>query len=521
MMENNKKSILVIDDDLTVRKLLTHHLKSNDYDAYEANGANEGLKILKERNIDLVLCDVTMDEMDGFAFCRKVRENQNYRTLPFVFVTAKSSLEDKSTAIDAGGDDFITKPFDVDELLIKVRALLKRTDIYKTYGVKRNIENSFKDSKREILLLDDDPTVIKLFKFNLNNVGFGCKTATSVGEALDLLKSFKPDLIISDVVMPDKDGYEFRKILMQNESLKPIPFVFLTSKNDEEDILRGYDLGITDYVSKDSGPKVVAAKIGAIVNSIEKEKSKIVSELNTAAESLRAKVVPDASPKFEGFEIKHWHKPFQGIPGGDFIDYFLVDDNNLAVILGDVMGKKWSAWYFAFAYAGYVRSAIRGVLQNSMDFSPGKILQEVNKYIYQDAKVSEVFATLSILMLNKVEKTVRYAGAGDLPILLRQAKKDEVKTIKSKGLLLGFSPDGNFKDESVQLEANDLILLATDGIIEARSVSGDQFGSKKLLQLIKNFNGDQTFLNSLQNELNSFTLGKFEDDVTAIVIKAL
>jgi DNA-binding response OmpR family regulator len=132
MMENNKKSILVIDDDLTVRKLLTHHLKSNDYDAYEANGANEGLKILKERNIDLVLCDVTMDEMDGFAFCRKVRENQNYRTLPFVFVTAKTSLEDKSTAIDAGGDDFITKPFDVDELLIKVRALLKRTDIYKT-----------------------------------------------------------------------------------------------------------------------------------------------------------------------------------------------------------------------------------------------------------------------------------------------------------------------------------------------------------------------------------------------------
>ena len=65
------------------------------------------------------------------------------------------------------------------------------------------------------------------------------------------------------------------------------------------------------------------------------------------------------------------------------------------------------------------------------------------------------------------------------------------------------------------------MLLATDGIIEARSVSGDQFGSKKLLQLIKNFNGDQTFLNSLQNELNSFTLGKFEDDVTAIVIKAL
>ena len=520
MMENDKKSILIIDDDITIRKLLAHHLKSNGYNAFEAKGANEGLEILEEKDIDLALCDVTMDEMDGFAFCRKVRENQNYRTLPFVFVTAKTSLEDKSTALDAGGDDFITKPFDVDELLIKVRALLKRADIYKAYGVKRNIEDSFSKSKREILLVDDDPTIIKLFQFNLNNAGFDCKTATNANEALGLLKSFKPDLIISDVMMPEKDGYEFRKILIENESLKSIPFVFLTSQNEEEGILRAYDLEITDYVSKESGPKVVAAKISAIINNIEKEKFKIVNELNTAAESLRAKVVPDTSPKFEGFEIKHWHKPFQGIPGGDFIDYFLLDENNLAVILGDVMGKKWSAWYFAFAYAGYVRSAIRGVLQNSQDISPAQILEQVNRYVYQDAKVSEVFATLSVLLINNANKTVRYAGAGDLPILFKQNVKNEVRTIRSKGILLGFAPEGNFKDESVQLEPNDLILLATDGIIEARSASGDQFGSEKLQELIRNLNG-QTLLDSLQNELNSFTLGKFEDDVSAIVIKAV
>ena len=521
MIDDKKKSILIIDDDLTIRKLLAHHLKCNDYLTFEANGAEEGFGVLKERNIALVLCDVTMDEMDGFTFCRKVRENQNYRTLPFVFVTAKTSLEDKSTALDAGGDDFITKPFDVDELLLKVRALLKRTDIYKTYGVKKNIEDSFNKRTHKILLLDDDPTIIKLFQFNLNNAGFDCKTATDADRAMELLRSFKPDLIISDVMMPDKDGFQFRKMLLADESLQSIPFVFLTSKNEEDSILQGYDMGITDYVTKEAGPKVVAAKISAIINSMEKEKFKIVSELNDAAESLRAKVVPDTSPKFDGFEISQWHKPFQGIPGGDFIDYFLLDENNLAVILGDVMGKKWSAWYFAFAYAGYVRSAIRGVLQNSKDFSPGEILQQVNKYVYQDAKVSEVFATLSILLINKIDKTVRYPGAGDLPILFRQYSKNEVKTIRSKGLLLGFAPDGNFIDESVQLETNDLILLATDGIIEARSASGNQFGSAKLLELIKNLNGHQSLLNSLQNELNSYTSGKFEDDVSAIVIKAV
>jgi sigma-B regulation protein RsbU (phosphoserine phosphatase) len=278
---------------------------------------------------------------------------------------------------------------------------------------------------------------------------------------------------------------------------------------------------ITDYVLKDAGPKVALAKVNAIIKNIEKEKFKIVSELNTAAESLRAKVVPDFSPQFEGFEINHLHKPFQGIPGGDFIDYFLLDENNFAVILGDVMGKKWSAWYFAFAYAGYVRSAIRSVLQNSSDFSPKDILQEVNKYVYQDAKVSEVFATLSILVVNKISKRVRYAGAGDLPIIFRQNFNKQAKVIKSNGMLLGFALEGNFTDYTIQLEKNDLILLATDGIIEARSGSGEQFGSEKLIDLITNINGDQNPLQHIENSLTTFTSGKFEDDVSAVFIRAI
>ena len=79
--------------------------------------------------------------------------------------------------------------------------------------------------------------------------------------------------------------------------------------------------------------------------------------------------------------------PFEGIPGGDFVDYFNIDDEHLAIILGDVMGKKWGAWYFAFAYAGYVRTALRGVLQSSQKHSPSVILSEVNKSVYKDAKV--------------------------------------------------------------------------------------------------------------------------------------
>jgi sigma-B regulation protein RsbU (phosphoserine phosphatase) len=265
---------------------------------------------------------------------------------------------------------------------------------------------------------------------------------------------------------------------------------------------------------------VIVAKVNAIINNLHSERQKIVDELNTAAETLRAKVVPENLPAFEGFEIKHWHKPFQGIPGGDFIDYFQLDENNLAVILGDVMGKKWSAWYFAFAYAGYIRSALRSVLQGAKDFSPDEILQHVNKSVYQDSKVSEVFATLSIVVVNKLSKTATYAGAGDLPILCRKNSTGEVKRIQAKGLLLGFSENGNYKNETIALDSKDLILMMTDGIIESRNLSGKQFGSENLIQLLQNNPPEGDFISEIKKALNNFTAGKYDDDLSLIIIKS-
>ena len=519
MVQSEKKSVLVIDDDKIIRKLISHHLKNKDYTVFEANGPAEGFKNLDENKIDLVLCDVTMEEMDGFTFCQKVRENEKYRVLPFIFVTAKNSIEDKSKALDVGGDDLITKPFDVNELLLKVQALIRRADIYKVYGAKKTLEDSFSKATPKILLVDDDLLLIKLFKFNLQKAGFECETAQSANEALQIAKKLIPDIIISDIMMPEIDGFQFRKMLLADSDLKNIPFVFLTAKGEENDILEGYDLGITDYVLKTAGPRVVVAKVSAIIKSLGKERQKVVTELHQAADSLRAKVVPDNFPNFSGYQIKHWHQPYQGIPGGDFIDYFKIDDENIAVILGDVMGKKWGAWYFAFAYAGYVRSAIRVVLQTSTEFSPSQILQQVNKSVYEDAKVSEVFATLSIIIINKKTNELKYTGAGDLPIIYKHSASNEVRKIQSKGLLLGFASNGGYEDIKVKLEKNDFVFLITDGIIESRNKDGEQFGTNRLEKTIENIKITDDPLTKIKNEFTDFTKAEFEDDISLISIK--
>ncbi len=369
-----------------------------------------------------------------------------------------------------------------------------------------------------ILLVEDEFNIAKLFNYNLTKAGFQCEVASNGREGYELAEKIRPDLIISDVMMPEVDGYEFRKLLLKNAELKQIPFVFLTAKGEEEDILQGFDLDIEDYIIKTSSPKVVIAKVSAILKSLEKERVKVVDEVQKAADSMGTKVVPEDFPQFEGFQIKHWHMPFKNIPGGDFIDYFKLDDDNIAIIMGDVMGKRWGAWYFAIAYAGYVRSAARFVLESSNDYQPSHILQKVNDSVFKDERIAEVFITLSIIILDKKNKTARYSGAGDLPLIF---KSKEVKRIVSTGVLLGFSKSGEYEDIELNLESGDELFLITDGITEARNKAGELYGEERLMQFVGGLNSDNDSLEQLQKEIFDYTGGEMDDDVSVIAVKVL
>ncbi len=517
MPESEKRSILIIDDDKTIRKLINHHLKLNNFTPFEAENSLQAFDILKKEKIDLVLSDVTMEGMDGFEFCKKVRENENHRFLPFIFVTAKNTLEDKSMAVESGGDDIITKPFEINELILKTQALIRRSDIYRTYGIRKSLQKSFEEVTPKILFVDDDPSMSRLFKFNLEKAGYECSVADSVDDAMEMLKKNIPDVIVSDIMMPKTDGFEFRRMLLEQPSLKDIPFIFLTAKGSEEDILEGYDLGITDYVVKTAGPKLVVAKVSAIINSLGNERKKVISELQEATSSLRTKVVPDTFPVFDGFSISHIHIPYKGIPGGDFLDYYQLDENNLAVILGDVMGKKWGAWYFAYAYAGYIRSALRSVLQNAKDYSPSEILQQVNLTVYGDTKISEVFATLSIIIINNKTNELKYSGAGDIPIIYKNSE-GELLSIKSKGLLLGFSKMGDYEDNIIQLKAGEQVYLTTDGITDSRAKSLESFGEHRLFEIIREIKPNENPLEIIQKKFDEFTGSEYDDDISLILI---
>ena len=124
-----KIKILVVDDESRMRKLVRDFLVREDYEVLEAGDGEAALDIFyQEKNIALIILDVMMPKLDGYEACRKIREVSN---APILFLTAKSMEQDKEQGFLSGGDDYLAKPFSYNELLSRVKALLRRYFVYK------------------------------------------------------------------------------------------------------------------------------------------------------------------------------------------------------------------------------------------------------------------------------------------------------------------------------------------------------------------------------------------------------
>jgi DNA-binding response OmpR family regulator len=121
------KKLLLIDDDESTLTLVSRYLSKSGYKTFIAKNGEEGFNILKLHNsIELIVVDVVMPVMDGVEFCRLIRAENKFEHIPVLMLTAMSNITDKYVGFDAGADDYLTKPFEPLELLLRVQALLKR-----------------------------------------------------------------------------------------------------------------------------------------------------------------------------------------------------------------------------------------------------------------------------------------------------------------------------------------------------------------------------------------------------------
>ncbi|MBE7712879.1 MAG: response regulator transcription factor [Cyanobacteria bacterium SIG26] len=126
-MPEVQKRILIVDDDDEIRELLEFDIASSGYFVDTAKDGLEGLNKALNNTYDLILLDVMMPKMNGFDVCKNIRQAK--LAIPILMLTAKGTIEDKTSGFDCGADDYLVKPFDIQEVLLRIRVLLRRNSV--------------------------------------------------------------------------------------------------------------------------------------------------------------------------------------------------------------------------------------------------------------------------------------------------------------------------------------------------------------------------------------------------------
>lgn len=129
------KKVLIVDDEEHIRELIKFNLKKEGYDTEVAINGVEALNIIREIKFDLILLDLMLPEIDGLEVCKEIRRNEETSDIPVMMITAKGEEFDKVLGLELGADDYITKPFSIRELMARVKALLRRSNVKKEENI--------------------------------------------------------------------------------------------------------------------------------------------------------------------------------------------------------------------------------------------------------------------------------------------------------------------------------------------------------------------------------------------------
>jgi two-component system OmpR family response regulator len=169
--------ILVVDDEPNICALLSATLRLTDYDVRVANAGHEALVVAEEFGPDLVVLDVMLPDLDGFQVAQRLRASG--RPVPVLFLTARDSVEDRVAGLTVGGDDYVTKPFSLEEVVLRIRAILRRSTRFGQTdadgAVLRYADVELDEDAHEVRragrLIELSPTEFNLLRYLLTNAG--------------------------------------------------------------------------------------------------------------------------------------------------------------------------------------------------------------------------------------------------------------------------------------------------------------------------------------------------------------
>ena len=255
--------ILVVDDMETNRRLLEARLSAEYFEVVEAADGAEAVRRAREDSPDIILLDIMMPGMDGFEACRVLKSDPATKHIPVVMVTALDQREDRIKGLEAGADDFLTKPVDDVALFARVRSLLRlkvvmdELRLRETGAAAEDVEDAQAFAGGCVVVAAADEKTAERFAAMLP----APFAVSACADPLDTLRQARgADLLIIDLTSPRFDGLRLAARARSDAETRQLPILGVVEGDDRSGMVRALDLGVTDVIARPVDPGELAAR---------------------------------------------------------------------------------------------------------------------------------------------------------------------------------------------------------------------------------------------------------------------
>jgi sigma-B regulation protein RsbU (phosphoserine phosphatase) len=364
-----------------------------------------------------------------------------------------------------------------------------------------------------VLVCDDQPDVLEAMRLLLK--GQGCQTVT-VDSPAALLRTVRTgafDLILADLnyTRDTTSGVEGLELLASLEAQgNTTPVVVMTAWGSVDLAVEAMRRGACDFIQKPWDNERVIAVVHKQAESLRRRKS----ELEIAA-NVQQKLFPHEAHRLPTVDYAGRCVAAREV-GGDYYDFLEVDDRTIGFVLGDVSGKGVPAALLMANLQACFRSQEPQTL-----LQPAHVLETVNRHFF-DSTTPERFATLFFAIYDDRSRTLRYVNCGHMPPLVLR-RSGAVERLEATATMIGAFRRWTCAEERTDLGAGDTLLIYSDGVTDAESPSGEEFGEERLARCLRASAGQpaRPLVDAIVESVNEFSHGSRFDDVTVVAVRSL